>query len=63
VIDFVPINMSLNFPGCFSSRHPQGAQFVHCDGSAHFISQSINANVYQALGTRSGGEVIDPGFH
>jgi len=59
VIGFVPINFSLKLPGCFSSRHPQGAQFLVCDGSVHFLSQTVNVNVYQALGTRSGGEVID----
>jgi prepilin-type N-terminal cleavage/methylation domain-containing protein len=61
VIGFVPINMARNLPGCFSSLHPQGAQFLCCDGSAHFVSQTVNVNVYQAIGTRSGGEVIDPG--
>jgi prepilin-type N-terminal cleavage/methylation domain-containing protein len=62
VIAFVPINMSPTLPACFSSLHPQGAQFVMCDGSVHFVRQTINDNVYQALGTRSGGETIDPGF-
>jgi prepilin-type processing-associated H-X9-DG protein len=54
--------MSPSFPQCFSSRHPQGSQFLLCDGSVQFISQTMNAKVYQALGTGSGGEVIDPGF-
>jgi prepilin-type N-terminal cleavage/methylation domain-containing protein len=59
VVGFVPINMSPKLPACFGSLHPQGAQFVMCDGSVHFISQTINARVYQALGTRSGGEMIN----
>ena len=62
VIGFVPINMSLNFPQCFSSRHPQGAQFLLCDGSAHFVSQTVNVGVFQALGTMNGGETIDADF-
>ena len=58
VVGFVPINYSPDFPACFSSQHPQGAQFAFCDGSARFVSQSIDENVFQALGSRAGGEAI-----
>jgi len=59
VIGFVPINLSLDFPNTFSSWHTGGAHFLFCDGSVHYISQNINSGIYQALGTRSGGENVD----
>jgi prepilin-type N-terminal cleavage/methylation domain-containing protein/prepilin-type processing-associated H-X9-DG protein len=59
----------------FGSGHPQGANFVFCDGSVHFISNAINnATMVQssasgngpgplpllgALCTRAGGEVVN----
>lgn len=51
----------------FGSRHPGGAQFVMCDGSVHFIRDTIDFNhstnpgnlgVYQKLGQRDDGESI-----
>jgi prepilin-type processing-associated H-X9-DG protein len=45
----------------YGSGHTQGANFVFCDGSVHFISNGINntAGLLQALSTRASGEVID----
>jgi prepilin-type N-terminal cleavage/methylation domain-containing protein/prepilin-type processing-associated H-X9-DG protein len=51
----------------FGSGHIQGANFAFCDGSVHFISNSINTaatlpngeTVLQALCSISGGEVVD----
>jgi len=40
------------------SFHVGGAQFCFADGSAHFISESINPFVYKSLVTRAGREVI-----
>ena len=51
---------------CFSSRHPNAAQFAFCDGSVRLISQTIDAandsgpnmGTYQRLGCRNDGLVI-----
>jgi prepilin-type N-terminal cleavage/methylation domain-containing protein/prepilin-type processing-associated H-X9-DG protein len=57
-IGFIPINFDRKYPYCYSSYHTGGAQFALCDGSVHFISQSIDSATYEALGSRSGGEVL-----
>ena len=51
-----PINRSS--PANFSSRHTGGAFFARGDGSVGFISESIDAGVFDALGTPSGGEPV-----
>jgi prepilin-type N-terminal cleavage/methylation domain-containing protein/prepilin-type processing-associated H-X9-DG protein len=40
------------------SYHPGGANFALTDGSVRFIKDSVNMNVYWALGTRNYGEVV-----
>ncbi|QDU12341.1 putative major pilin subunit [Gimesia maris] len=40
-----------------SSFHEGGAHHLLSDGSVHFISENLDVNVYDALTTRSGGEV------
>jgi prepilin-type processing-associated H-X9-DG protein len=40
------------------SYHSGGVNVLFCDGSVHFISNSINLDVWKGLGTRGGGEVI-----
>lgn len=42
-----------------SSMHPRGAVHLVGDGSARFVSDSIDAATYDALVTRAGGEVAD----
>jgi prepilin-type N-terminal cleavage/methylation domain-containing protein/prepilin-type processing-associated H-X9-DG protein len=40
------------------SYHPGGVNACFCDGSVHFIKTSIALTVWQAIGTRGGGEII-----
>jgi prepilin-type processing-associated H-X9-DG protein len=61
VIAAAPINLSLDYPACFSSRHGGGAHFALCDGSARFIADDIDPDAFQALGTRQGDEPL-PAF-
>jgi prepilin-type N-terminal cleavage/methylation domain-containing protein/prepilin-type processing-associated H-X9-DG protein len=42
----------------FKSKHPGGAQFVMCDGSVQFLSQTINYDTYQRLGDRRDGRSV-----
>ena len=42
----------------FKSQHATGAQFVFCDGSVHFIPETINYLTYQRLGCRRDGEPL-----
>ncbi|PQO45841.1 DUF1559 domain-containing protein [Blastopirellula marina] len=39
----------------FGSQHPGGAQFLFCDGSVHFVPETINLTVYRAIGSRNDG--------
>ena len=42
----------------FGSNHTGGAQFLLGDGAVKFVSQNIDFNLYQALATRDGGEIV-----
>jgi len=44
------------------SRHTGGVNAWFCDGSVHFISDSIDMVIWRALATRSGGEVVQNDF-
>jgi prepilin-type processing-associated H-X9-DG protein len=44
----------------YKSLHPGGCNFLLGDGSQHFFSASIDYLLYNALGTRAGGEAAIP---
>ncbi len=46
----------------YGSWHSYGANFAMADGSVQFLASSTSLPVLQALGTRSGGEVVDGGY-
>ena len=41
-----------------SSKHPGGVNMLWGDGSVKFIKDTVNLQIWQALGTRNGGEII-----
>jgi prepilin-type N-terminal cleavage/methylation domain-containing protein/prepilin-type processing-associated H-X9-DG protein len=41
-----------------TSFHPGGANILLCDGSVHFLKNSVNMPVVWALGSRAQGEII-----
>ncbi len=51
-----PNNGCTNFAA--RSAHAGGALFCLCDGSVHFIIDSIDRTVMRALGTKQGGEIV-----
>ena len=55
--DHTPNHQSAHFDD-FSSQHEGGAQFVLADGHVRFVSENINEQVYKAVGTIRGGEVV-----
>ena len=53
-----PPNSPLGHTDEFYSLHPGGSNALMGDGSVRFIKQSINLRTWQALSSRSSGEVI-----
>ncbi|MBN2292013.1 MAG: DUF1559 domain-containing protein [Pirellulales bacterium] len=49
---------STNQTSAARSRHPGGVNAAMCDGSINFISDSIALDIWQAMGTMNGSEVI-----
>ena len=51
-----PSNTSTHISNmCFGSFHPGGAQFTLGDASVRFIPDTVNADVYMAMGGRNDG--------
>jgi prepilin-type N-terminal cleavage/methylation domain-containing protein/prepilin-type processing-associated H-X9-DG protein len=44
--------------GAARSYHPGGVNTAFCDGSVHWIKNTINPRTWFALGTRAGGEIV-----
>jgi prepilin-type processing-associated H-X9-DG protein len=49
-------NMAMDSPP--SSMHSNGVNVVFCDGSVHFVPDSISLLTWQAMGTRNGGDIL-----
>ena len=45
----------------FDGNHPGGVNVLYADGSVRFIKESIDPKIFEALSTKSGGEVV-PNF-
>jgi len=43
----------------FYAFHPGGCQFLLCDGSARFVSETVEAHVLASMITRAGGETFE----
>ncbi len=59
------IQFPINYKGSFAtnntpftSYHPGGAQFLNCDGSSTFLSETMDLSVLKAMSTRDNGEVL-----
>jgi prepilin-type N-terminal cleavage/methylation domain-containing protein/prepilin-type processing-associated H-X9-DG protein len=48
-------NMAMQVPP--SSWHTNGVNVLFCDGSTHFVTNSVSLVTWRAIGTRNGGEV------
>jgi len=52
-----PITSIHAYKAC-SSLHPGGAQFANCDGSVHFLADSIDVRVYGRMGHKEDGNPV-----
>jgi len=50
------------YVGGFGAWHPGGANFALVDGSVRFMSETIDPTLYEALGNRADGKLIDGSY-
>jgi prepilin-type processing-associated H-X9-DG protein len=55
-----PINTPANGDNEIRSNHPHGANGMFCDGSVHFLSETMSTETLKGICTRAGGEIINP---
>jgi prepilin-type N-terminal cleavage/methylation domain-containing protein/prepilin-type processing-associated H-X9-DG protein len=53
-----PCNQNTPYQVAARSMHTNGVNALFCDGSVHYIPNGINAAIWQALSTTTGGEPI-----
>jgi prepilin-type N-terminal cleavage/methylation domain-containing protein/prepilin-type processing-associated H-X9-DG protein len=65
VFRFMDGNYPLNSPNSvaasdnsFGSQHTGGGNFLFVDGGVRFLADGVDSVVYQAIGTRAGGETV-----
>jgi prepilin-type N-terminal cleavage/methylation domain-containing protein/prepilin-type processing-associated H-X9-DG protein len=46
----------------FLSRHGRGSYFLYCDGHVRYLRNEMNYQVYKALSTRAGGEIVSDDY-
>jgi len=51
--------LPIGYTGGFSSRHSRGANFLFCNGAVRFVKESVNPVVYEHLGNRNDGEIVN----
>jgi len=57
--EVVDVRGGIHYRACgFKSMHPGGAHFALGDGSVHFIADVVDYRLYNEMGTRAGGEVV-----
>jgi prepilin-type N-terminal cleavage/methylation domain-containing protein len=57
-----PPSLTGSSPGGFIGPHSSGTQFLNMDGSCRLITEATPVEVFRALATRNGGEVIPSNF-
>jgi prepilin-type N-terminal cleavage/methylation domain-containing protein len=53
-----PVNGTQTMPA--KSGHPTGVDLLLCDASCRFIQNTVDINLWRALGTRAAGEPLSP---
>jgi prepilin-type processing-associated H-X9-DG protein len=61
-VDQATAQVNGSAPQAFSSRHPNGAQFMFADGSVRFFKNATDPNVIRFLAGRNDGVIVDEDF-